>query len=105
MAEDEESRFSAQHRLIAELGRHPLAEGATRGQRSCLRLCEPIATGRYRLRLLSQFGRTDALLFQESGLTFHLIRSLRRETDCFLPRSLRNVFQFVVDIRLIYPLG
>jgi hypothetical protein len=80
-------------------------KGATRGQRSCLRLCEPIATGRYRIRLLSQFGRTDALLFQESGLTFHLIRSLRRETDCFLPRSLRNVFQFVVDIRLIYPLG
>jgi len=29
----------------------------------------------------------------------------RRETDRFLPRSLGNVFQFFVDMRLMDPLG
>jgi hypothetical protein len=91
--------------LIAELGRYPLAEGQLERSKKLLRLFEPIAAGRHRIRFLSQLGRTNALLFQESGLTFRLIRSLRRETDRFLPRSLRNVFQFFVDMRLIYPLG
>ena len=86
------------------IGSLPNSEGilsprATRGQRSCLRLFEPIAAERHRIRFLSQLGRTNALLFQESGLAFHLIRWLRRETDGFLPRSLRNVFQFFVDMR------
>src|SRR3954447_10194274 len=92
--------------LQTELGRHPLAEGELREIKEAVfvSLNQSQPEG-YRIRVLSQFGRTNALLFQESGLTFHLIRSLRRETDRFLPRPLGNVFQFFVDMRLIYPLG
>ena len=35
----------------------------------------------------------------------HLIRWLSRETDCLLPRGIGDVFQFFVDVRLIYPLS
>jgi hypothetical protein len=34
-----------------------------------------------------------------------LVPVFRREPDCFLSRFIGNVLQFVVDMRLIYPLG
>jgi hypothetical protein len=53
MAKDEEPEFSAQlignisdaelDRLIAELGKHPVAEGELREVKECLCLFEPIA--------------------------------------------------------------
>ena len=74
-------------RLITELGRHPLAERELREVKEAvfvsLNRSQPEVI---KFAFWSQFRRTNALLFQESGLTFHLIRSLRRETDLWLPQ-------------------
>ena len=97
MVEDQEPELSAQlisnisnaelDRLITELGRHPLAERELREVKEAvfvsLNRSQPEVI---KFAFWSQFRRTNALLFQESGLTFHLIRSLRRETDLWLPQ-------------------
>src|SRR6478736_3227488 len=72
-------------RLIAELGRHPLAEGELREVKEAVFVSlnrsqpEGIEYG----FCLSSGGRMH-FFFRKAGQRFHLIRWLGRETDCLL---------------------
>jgi len=93
-------------RLIAELGRHPLAEGELREVKEAVfvSLNQSQPEGIVYAFCPSSGGRTH-FFFRKAGQRFHLIRWLGRETDCLLARCIGDVFQFFVDVRLIYPLG
>src|SRR6476660_9915375 len=93
-------------RLIAELGRHPLAEGELREVKEAVfvSLNQSQPEGIVYAFCPSSGGRMH-FFFRKAGQRFHLIRWLGRETDCLLARCIGDVFQFFVDVRLIYPLG
>jgi hypothetical protein len=93
-------------RLIAELGRHSLAERELREVKEAVfvSLSQSQPEGIEYAFCLSSGGRMHSFSGRRAK-QFPLIRWLCRETDRSLPRSLGNVFQIFVDMSLIYPLG